>query len=333
MARTAPDQVPAGAGLAETHLLLLPPDATVADVRSLVLTRVPDAVDAGPGLRLGRHARLHGPLVVDAGAARHVPGGWPLVYALAAPAERDAEPPWPGLTDREGLYRAFPDGLPVRAERRGVDLMLAIARRLGGAVRVAASGVVLRPDPASVVDLVVHAEVRLEPEATLAAVRAIRPSAHLQQQHLWEGPPRTALAGEGEAGLRPGLRAALHASADRFDAAARARPAGDEYAVVVPVGPGSRDGVVEVRVHAAESAPPALTGRRWLDRAISYEVRWGAPDQAQAEHDAPGPAHVSSRGAAHRVVDRVGAALLEATDGVAVDGDGFLVDRYDLQEP
>lgn len=336
MARTLPPRVPSGAALSETHLLLLPPDATVADVRSLVLTRLPDAVDGTPGLRLGRHSRLHGPLVVDASAAGHVPGGWPLVYALAAPRERD-EPPWPGLTDSGGLYRAFPDGFPVRAERRGVDLMLAVARRLGGAVRVAGSGVVLRPDPASVVDVVVHAQGWLGPEATLAVVRGVEPTARLATD---PGPRSAAPAGPGDevsdavTGLRPGLRLALHRAADRFDAAAkRAQAPLDRYAIVVEVGPEARDGVVEVRVHPAESAPPALTGRRWLDEAISYEVRWGAPDPAQAEHDAPGAEHRASRTAAHRVVDRVAGALLEVTDGVALDGDGFIIDRYDLAAP
>lgn len=334
MAKALPSRAPSGAGLSETHLLLLPPDATVVDVRSLVLTRLPDADDGAPGLRLGRHTRLHGPVVVDAGAASHVPSGWPLVYALAAPRERD-EPPWPGLTDSGGLYRAFPAGVPVRAERRGVDLMLALARRLGGAVRVAGSGVVLRPDPASVVDVVVHAQEWLDPEAALGVVRGAEPTARLATDAAPGAQvPAVEEVPHGADGLRPGLRVALHRAADRFDAAARsAQPPLDRYAVVVDLRPDGRDGVVEVRVHAAESAPPALTGRRWLDEAISYEVRWGAPDPTQAEHDAPGPEHRASRAVAHRVVERVAGALLEATDGVALDGDGFIVDRYDLGRP
>lgn len=334
MPRFSRSEPPSGAGLADVHLLLLPAHAQPGDVEALVLTRLPDARDGGPGLRLSRHVRLTGPVVLDdaTAAVAQVPPGWEVVYALQAPRERD-EPPLPGLTDRDGLYRAFPGGLPVRSERRGVDLLVAVARRLGGAVRVAGSGVVLTPDPGAVVDLVVQAPYWLEPETTLAVCAAVAPAARLAVEGAdWRGPPSglvDAPLDAAAAALRPDLRVALHASADRLDAETLA--AGtvlDAYAVAISIG---RDGLVEVRVHVAESSPAALAGVPWADSVVSYEIRWSAAVESQAEHDAPGRAHIAARNSAHRLVVPLAAALVEAADGVPVDGDGFLVDRYDLR--
>jgi len=334
--RFSPPEVPSGAGLADVHLLLLPAHAQPGDVEALVLTRLPDARDGGPGLRLSRYVRLVGPVVLDdaTAAVAEVPPGWDAAYVLRAPSERD-EPPLPGLTDRDGLYRAFPGGLPIRAERRGVDLLLAVARRLDGAVRVAGSGVVLTPDPGAVVDLVVHSPYWLDPETTLAVCTSIAPAARLAVHGSeWRGPPSGLVdspADEAAAALRPDLRVALHASADRLDAETLAGEAVlDAYAVAISTG---SDGLVEVRVHVAESPPPALTGVPWADHVVSYEIRWFPPDEAQAASDAPGRAHVTARNRAHRLVVPLAAALAEASDGTPVDGDGFLVDRYDLRVP
>ena len=339
MQRHTTSAVPSGAGLADVHLLLLPADADSADVEALVLTRAPDAHDGAPGLRLGRHARLSGPIALDdaTAAVAQVPPGWEFVYALAAPRERE-DPPPVGVTDRDGYYRAFPAGLPTRGERRGLDLLLAVARRLGGALRVAGSGVVLEPDPAAVVDLVVHSPYWLEPDTTLAVALAVDPAARLAIEGIdWSGPPSGLVDSPRDraaADLRPDLRVALHASADRVDAETMATETVlDAYAIAIDLGPGGRDGLVEVRVGVGEPPVPALSGLGWAGDAIRYEVRWSCPDPAQGEHDRPGPEHVASREVAYRLVARLAGTLVEAADGVAVDGDGFIVDRYDLQLP
>jgi hypothetical protein len=326
-----------GRALAAHHLLLLPDATDPYDVEALVRTRHPEAEDSGDGtLRLGRHTRLTGPLVLDAAAtaAARLPARTGLVYTVQSPRERE-DPPIPGTTDPDGLYRAFADGMPVRAERRAVDLALALARRLGGAVRAHPSAVVMRPDPEANVDVLVHAPYWLEPETVLSVVAAEHPGARLAiEGEQWMGPPAGVVddpEDEAARALPADYRVALHARADRFDAEAMAaEDVLDAYAVVLDVDDAGRDGVVEVLVHVAEEPVPALTGLEWGGRAVTYEVRWAAPDEAQAQLEAPGGAFVAARRRAGVLIGQVARLLVEATDGVPVDADGFLLDRYSL---
>lgn len=160
-----------GASRVGQHLLLLPEGTREADVTGLVVARHPGAaVHPGAELRIGRRAALHGPLHLDAGAAAGaaVPSPWRLAWALASPVERD-DALLPGLSDRDGLTRAFPDGLPVAGERRALDLLLGLARRLRGAVRCAGRGALLAPDPLAWPGL----DVRTARPVDAAAVAAI----------------------------------------------------------------------------------------------------------------------------------------------------------------
>ncbi len=162
-----------GAELADQHLLLLPDETLEGDVTSLVVAKHPGAaVHAGAELRIGRHAALHGPFHLDAGAAAgaQVPSPWRLAWALESPVERD-EAPLPGLSDRDGLTRAFPQGLPVSGERRALDLLLALARRLHGAVRCAGRGTLLRPDPLAWPGLDVRTATPVDAPAASALLR------------------------------------------------------------------------------------------------------------------------------------------------------------------
>jgi hypothetical protein len=321
--------------LRESHLLLLPAHIPPEDVEALVLTRYPEMEKAEDGaMRFGRHTGFAAPLIladpesVDSTAER------PLVYALECPVERE-DPPMPGTSRPDGLHRAFPDGMPTRAEARAVELMLAIARRLDGAVRIAGSGVVLQPDPHSRIDLTVYSPYWLEPEMVLWAVKSQEPTARLALEgEQWEGPPDGLVdrpADEASANLREELRVGVHAAADRYDAAAMDAPdVLDAFAVVVHLGPDGRHGLLEVRVHPVEETVPALAGQDWADQTIAYEVHWSPPDERQAALEHPSTDYLMSRDIAATSVGLVASALVDVAEGVLVDADGFLVDRYDL---
>lgn len=320
----------AGRALAGTHLLLLPEDLPADVVVGLVRARSPEVAPApGGGWRLGRWTVLSGPVQLDDAAARAagVPAPWRTAWSLVCPVEREG-PPLAGVSDREGLHRAFADGLPVRAERRAVDLALALARRLGGAVRVAPSGVLLRPDPQAWVDRIVHSPYWLDPEHAEEVAAAAVPGARLALEgRAWQGLRPEAVAaleapGAGE-GLDDGQREALHLAADAADA--RAAAAGDvldAYALAVHLGP---DGVVEVRVGAGEAfaGAPGTAGAPGAEGAVAYAVTWWPPDPAAAEAEHPPPAHVASRERAAAVVEALAGALLASVGGDVVDADGF----------
>ncbi len=319
-----------GRRLAGHHLLLLPEGTRERAVAELVVAHHPGAAThPGEELRLGRHAALVGPLHLDAGAAAGagVPAPWRLAWALHCPLERDvAAVPW--TSDRDGLARAFPQGQPLRGERRAVDLLLGVARRLGGAVRVTPSDVVLLPDPHAWIDVVVYGR-RLLPQQARAVLVAHAPGLELVTDGArWSGVRAEAMAHlvALDSDLTPAQRDQLHAAADRADAAALAAPAADPddgaYGLALPLdadGSGS-GGVVEVLVDDADEPPPALTD--WGARA-SYRVRWWPPDEAAAEHEQPSADYVALRWSALAVVTALAGALVGAVDGVAVDAAGF----------
>jgi len=326
-----------GKVLASRHLLLVPAETNPLDVEALVYTRYPETVTTDDGsLRIGRHTVLTGPVVIDAAAARgaRVPEGWSVVYVLDVPTER-GDRPWPGTSDPDGLYRAFPRGLPVRAEGRAIEMLLALARRLGGAVRVHSGATVLTPDPEAAVDVLVHSQYWVEPDTLYQAVAAAHPGTRLAVEgEPWLGPPAGLVddpEDEAAAALPIEQRISLHAHADRMDAEAMAGELVlDAYAVVVDVAADRDEGLVEVLVHVAEEPPAPIAGLEWAPRAVTYEVRWAPPDEAEATLEAPGGAFVAMRRRAHALVLAVARTVVEATDGVPVDADGFLLDRYSL---
>ena len=327
----------AGRPLADVHLLLVREGLPVDVVTALVTSRHPDAVRTPEGgLRLGRHTRLVGPLLLDAAAASAagVPGPWRAAWALECPTEREG-PPLPGATDRDGLARAFPGGLPAGEERLAVDLGIALARRLEGALRVHPSGGVLRPDPGAWVDRVVVSRYWLAPDDARAVAAAAVPEAGLATEGAaWAGLRPEAVAaleaeGSGE-GLTDAEREGLHLAADRRDAIAASAGVLDGYALVVPLGgvvgaaaPGDDGGVVEVRVSAAEALPPALAPLGWSSGAVEYRVTWWPGDEAEAEREVPTEEHRAARAEAAAVVRALADALVGAVQGVVLDAEGF----------
>ena len=340
------------------HLLLLAEDVTPDEVETLAVSRFPRAAwEVAPGetaqrtggmfggrstpapgvLRLSRHSSLHGPFTVgdDALSALKLPPAARTAYVVHAPVERGAEP-WAVGGDRDGLRRAFPDGLPVRDEERTVAWLVSAARRLGGAVRTvtreARPGVLLVPDPAAAVDLTIWSDIWLEPEAGLAVTQQAVPRAYLNlPARGWEGPPRA--TGErpapGAEGLDPERRRALHAAADEHDIATlTAPPPMHGYGVLADL---ELDGMLALEVSGETRLPPVIAALGWAHQgAVVYRVRWEPADLHEREAERPSLQHRVERGRATPLVVAVARAVHAAVGGEITDAMDFLVDPRDL---
>ena len=191
------------AALRAAHLLLAPSTASVEQVSDLLRARVPLAGHLAQDgeVALGRHSRLTGPyvLTMEDAVSAGVPMPWTVGYALETPVERE-DPPLPGVDDRDGFAHTFPEGLPWREEGRALGLLVAMARRLGGAVRVGGPGGsadrIVQPDPQRAVDHVVHSPFWVQPSTLLGVISREVPTARLAAQgERWQGPAESAYTG------------------------------------------------------------------------------------------------------------------------------------------
>ncbi len=324
--------------LAVRHLLLVPTTADLEAVDALFRDRLPNSDLSGAGeVAVGRHSRISGPYelsmedAVDAG----VPMPWTVCYCLEAPYERE-DPPIPGIDDRDGFAYAFPDGLPWRDEGRALHLLVSAARRLNGAVRVAGSLEVIQPDPERAVDYVIHSPTWLQPDELLGIVMRELPGAVLAVEGKeWAGPPDAAYTGEAVREAIAGDPLSeqdlyeLHTSADQVDMHVIGEvDVLDAFAIVGDVG---WDGAVEVLVHLTDGDEPAVAGEPWAHgEFVTYEVRWGSPDEGERENRYPSEAFRISRSRVALLIAKTTRAIVEAVGGVVVDEDGFGVDRYTL---
>lgn len=283
-------------------------------------------------LRLSRHSTLRGPYSVDRGTGMEtgLPAG--TAYLIDAPVER-GECPWPGGGDRNGLGRAFPDGLPVRDEARVLDWAIAVARRLGGVLRIGpradgTPGVLLTPDSSAAVDLTVWSELWLDPEATLAVMSQVLPRAYLNLSGCrWGGPPR----GTGDRPVRGAevltveQRAGLHLAADDYDIAALKDPAPMRgYGAVADL---ALDGMVALEVSGETTLPPVVKSHPWaVHGAVAYRIKWEAADLHDLESEYPSPQHRVARDRAAPLVAEVARGVYAAVGGVITDMMEFEVD-------
>jgi hypothetical protein len=343
-----PPFVPSDPEVTERHLLLLPAGVGAGEVEALAVSRFPaacwddeDRVSTGRrsrgtseprALRLSRHSRLVGPYGLAPGdaAGLGVAASYVSVFVAQTPHER-GEPPYPG-GDRDGLNRAFPDGVPVRDEERVAQWLVAVARRLGGAVLIAGSGVVLAPEPEAAIDLTVFSDVWLEPAAALVVMQRVSVRARLAMDaEPWSGPP----AGTGQrsvpgvAGLDDAERRNLHAEADAYDFAALSAP--DElsgYGVQADLG---IDGLLVLEVSGEEVVPLAISTLPWAAQgAIAYRVRWDAPDFRELELERPSFTHRVARGRARPLISALTREVYRAVGGEVTDAAEFLIDPADL---
>ena len=368
-------------GLRDRHLLALPSDVAADEVEVLAISRfasahweeqpqdtlqprgiigpmtaalgiraVGSATIAPRILRLARLSTLNGPYRMETGDAVSLglPTTSTLAYVLVCPRER-GEKPYPG-GDRDGLKRAFPDGMPIREEERVLQWMVAAARRLGGSVRIGERGTVLTPDIDSAIDLTVLSDSWLEPEDAVTVVQTVLPRARLSQATgTWDGPQpgvgRDAAAQPGwvaEAGGR-GLSAALarHGVDDEaerrhlMDEAAAydelmmaVPPVPEAYGVIVDLG---HDGTLSVEAGAESSLPPLMRDLPWTKNGVvAYRVHWEPPFIEELEAEKPSFEHRVARARSAPLVQSVARVVHGAIGGEIADEAGFLVDPEDV---
>lgn len=336
------------------HLLLLPADVDAEEVETLAVSRfttarwelAPDGVlpvlpvaraaAGAPGvLRTSRHSTVTGPYAPAPGTSPDVA----MVFDVVTPRERGSVPILGG-GDRDGLQRAFPAGVPMREEERVVIWLVAVARRLGGSLRLDVGnpamagglGVLVEPDPEAAVDLTVYSDVWLEPNAALGLVHRVHPRTTLATTGTsWQGPPQgiadmPLYRGEDLSAER---RRQLHASAEEFDVAALSGAhVLDGYGLLVDLG---ADGLIAVEVGGEDQLPPLLRGLPWTtDGAVTYRVRWEPPDLEDSQLECSPPAHRAARARAMLVVAQITRALHKAAGGEVADEAEFLLDPQDL---
>lgn len=286
------------AALRSRHLLLVPSVVPVEDVDGLVRCWYPATDLAVTGSAdLGGGATLRGPheLSTDAAVGADVPSPWTVAYDLEVEPDPRGDP-----CERrpDGLHRVFPEGLPTGAELAGLELMLALARRVGGGVRVVGSRDVLAPEAASSVEL-----------------RVISPT------WIRVADVRAACAQQGGA-------VAAAVTGDDSPAAVGAAADGTPFDVRLDVG---SSGAVLVHAEVAVGPEPAVAGEAFGTGPMAvYDLRWLPPDERWrlAEH-LEGEA-AAARERARVPLTAVARTLAEHGGGAVVDADGFLVDRYRL---
>jgi hypothetical protein len=341
-------------GVPERHVLVLPAGVEAEEIEALAVSRfsaagwesVPEAGRppargrwSAPRvvprvLRLSRHSRLTGPFVLHPEDAVRlgVPMSSVTAFIVQTPHER-GERPYPG-GDRFGVNRAFPDGVPVRDEARVIAFLVAAARRVGGALRIAETGVVLAPDVQAEPDLTVYSDVWLAPTAALAVMQGVTPGARLAMDPVpWAGPP----PGTGEYPENPPVATAmaeparrhLHAEADAYDLAALAAPVElSGYGVQADLGV---DGLLVLEVAGEEALPLVLQALPWADGgAVAYRVRWEPPDFQELELERPSLAHRVARARAQPFLSALARQVHHAVGGEVADAGDFLVDPADL---
>ncbi|MCV2392986.1 hypothetical protein OEB99_01575 [Actinotalea sp. M2MS4P-6] len=328
------------------HLLVLAADVLTDDIEVLAFSRFPAArweSNADPGtsrgrprppgtLRLTRVSSLEGPYAIDRDvrAALGLPPAGVVGYLVRGPRERGDEA-WPGSADRDGIARAFPAGLPVRDEGRVIVWLVAAARRLGGAVRVAGSGAVLVPDPAAAVDLTVWSDIWLDPDAGLSVARTAVPRARLDAEVPWEGPPQGTgiVAAYGAEDMDPIDRAVLHTAAEAYDMAVlESGVPRDAYGMLADL---DHDGMLAVTVSGETEVPTVLADVPWAKRgAIAYRVSWEPESLEELGMEHPPVEHRVARGRAAPLVAALARALHGAVGGEITDMMGFVVDPADL---
>jgi hypothetical protein len=232
--------------------------------------------------------------------------------------------------------RAFPGGPPYREEGDLVGLGLDLARRVGGAVRIAGTGVFMTPDPTRNVELTVWSPYWVDPAELLSLVEPVLPGARLDEGRPhedapagddppWAIDPMEPFADDLENALTPDLMQRLEDVAYATDVWAHQQmEPTDGYAIVgeggLVVGVQVETGVPHWVVQQLADLPDVPT-----DRLVTYDIRWWPEDVGQLHLESPTPAHRIARTIVGATIRDVARVVSEAVYGVVVDAAGFHV--------
>ncbi|MDR1800021.1 MAG: hypothetical protein LBR19_09140 [Bifidobacteriaceae bacterium] len=319
------------------HVLVLADDVEADEIALLAATRWRGVGVGQSEIRLSRHSSLFGPYHISPAVTGRLglPRGLTAGWVVSTLRER-GEPPFRGTLDPTGIARAFQTGLPIREEARVAQFLVAAARRLGGVVRFAESGVMVAPVPDAALDLSVYSPLWMEPEAALATVQQLVPefdySISLAPYSLPGGGgaiPDEVWANSGLDALSPDQRLALHDAANARDRQALStEPELDRYALEVSYG---EAGLVLVEISGVEQVPGALRDVDWAKSgAIKYEAKWLPQEPNHLLMEFPPAAHCSLRTPMGGIINDIAATLHAAVGGEVLDSDGFPINPADL---
>ena len=310
------------------HLLAVADDVAAEEVAALARSWFPGISRLGArALRLAPGALLTGPWPLSNRVRQKldVPRGGSQVYLLHAPQQRGGPVP-EELVNPDGLSGAFRSGAPFGVEAEAVTFLLAAAKRLGGALRVAGSGVVLTPDPESDVNLWVYSHAWLDPDVLTDVLAPVLPSFGVVV-----GPEGVRPPGPSPELAVSGVPVSGDPNPDRQSPDRQGPDGADVYGALAELG---EDGAIEVTVQGEEFVPPVLRGLGWAESAecqvVAYGVRWWAADVMSRHARNPSVHFRAARTRVRTLVERAARVLHAAVGGEITDDAGFLVDPDSL---
>lgn len=316
-------------------LLALSQEVMASEVEALAVSLWDGAGWESPGvLRLCGQARLRGPYeLTRALRTRLRLPSWAVnAFVLDVPEEL-AGPIPPELVTGHPLVRAYRADQPAGTHWEAVEGLYAMARRLAGAWRIAATRDVLQPDPDSATTLSVYAPTWLEQGVLQRVLVSSVPGTVLIEAPLAPRPRGATRAGrrraeraaqawiEARLGVAEVERIAKEARA--FDEMMASTPLPDVgYSLTLATAQAS-----DVAVHAqpVDTPPPALRWESWAGESLaSYTLSW-LPRSVPSRGQTLSRVQRIERLRATEAIEALAAAIYQLIGGAVLDEDGFLV--------
>ncbi|MBJ2329653.1 PRTRC system protein E [Schaalia cardiffensis] len=314
------------------HLLLLSDEVDQAEIEALALSIWDDARWEGAGrLRLTSGVLLEGPWRLDVAARKELrtPAVLTKVWVLRCPrSQRRPVPQWAIGVDE--WAKVFPEGMPTGLEYRVLEAVKRMARRLGGALRIADSGQLIAPDPDSAVSLSVYSPRWLnagELEALLSEeFPQIRDSRELAVRQAKATPAEEAALERAldAAGL---TRAEIEMKILRAQKSVSPEVGGQDhllegYTLLTPIANRSD---LAIEVCLVPTPPQVLRWESWTTGfVVEYSLRWLQAGSLQAPTRPSRTARLERIRSCHDI-ERAASLIARAVSGSVIDEDGFLV--------
>ncbi len=284
------------------HLLALPGGTHPAKLEALALCVWPQTSWIQPGkLHLDKGTYLAGHWILtperrqELGFRKELE----LAWELHCQPQRGAAVTGP-LAEMNQWAQAFPEGVPIGSELQILDTLLRVAKRLGGAIRIADTGVILEPDGKQSVNLRLFSPLYLDYTLVEQALRQI-------------------FFGSIDLQIPPGVENQV-------------KP---PYAFFCD-DPESHTQAM-ISVSAVEVIPPALRWEQWAKDQpfLCYDLQWLGQVQVQAlgsRQTRSGPRRIALASEMLETTALSLAELLPADARALMDEDGFLI-SLDVQNP